>query len=131
MLGAGERPEGVDWIYASLTEDPRGQEVEHLVATAKSWPAAWVLLDHPRSLRAGRLQEMLREAGYAVGAIEVRCVDFGDATARTRGVLIAAPGLGGWDLGAEAAKLCEGAPAGRLRDHGGGDRPERVVTTLG
>ena len=45
------------------------------------------MADHPRAFSGARLKESLQALGRQLAALEVRCVDYGDATARTRGVV--------------------------------------------
>ena len=76
-----------------MTQDPIGREVEEVLRRLREERPQAALLDAPSGTDVAALAAKLQEKGYGTRAFRVRCTDFGDATVRTREVIIAALGI--------------------------------------
>jgi hypothetical protein len=93
----------IRWACFSLTEDPGHRELNAFGACvgrlgSESRPEG-VLIDFPRHFKVEGLEAVAKVNGYGFIKTSVRCTDFGDATARTRGVFLGLRGFTGAEVG--------------------------------
>jgi len=93
-LGGSEVADGqrAAWIMTSLTMDPRGFEVEVLLTRVGQDKPTTVVVDMPTGHSTVKLEKALKQLGYTLITLDLLCSEHGDATSRTRKVVVAGRG---------------------------------------